>query len=78
MPAVLSDEVAYEWLLQNPSPERMQEIARTQVPSKDMEYCTITKEYRTERVANVTEYSSLPPIDMSYMDTQDELLYPAA
>ena len=78
MPAVLSDEVAYEWLLQNPSPERMQEIARTQVPSKDMEYCTITKEYRTERVANVTEYSSLPPIDMSYMDTQEELLYPAA
>lgn len=78
MPAVLSDDTAYEWLLQNPSPERMQQIARTQVPSKDMEYCTITKEYLADRVANVTEYSTLPPIDMSYMDTQEELLYPAA
>jgi hypothetical protein len=53
MPAVVSDDVAYEWLLGNPSVERMQEIARTQVPSKDMEFCTITKEY-LQREANPT------------------------
>jgi hypothetical protein len=54
------------------------QIARTQVPSKAMEYCTITKEYLTDRVANRTDYSGLPPIDMTYMDVQEELLYPAA
>lgn len=77
MPAVLSDDVAYEWLLGSPSVERMQQIARTQVPSKDMEYCTITKEY-LQREANPTTYDALPAIDMSYMDMGEELMYPAA
>jgi len=77
MPAVLNDDLAYEWLLGNPTPERMQQLARIQVPSKDMEYCTITKEY-LQRIANPTEYPTLPGIDMSYMDMGEELLYPAA
>lgn len=76
MPAIPSDDVAYEWLLENPSVERMQQIARTQVPSSEMEYCTITKEY-LQRMANPTEYPNLAAIDMSYMDIE-ELLYPAA
>lgn len=78
MPAVLNEDQAWEWLMDNPGPERLQQIARTQVPSKDMEYCTITKEYLSERVANLTEYQGLPPIDMTYMDVQEQLLYPAA
>jgi len=78
MPAVLNEDQAWEWLMENPGPERLQQIARTQVPSKDMEYCTITKEYLSERVANPAEYQGLPPIDMTYMDVQEQLLYPAA
>jgi putative SOS response-associated peptidase YedK len=77
IPAVLNDDQAWEWLMSNPSPERLQEIARTQVPSKDMEYCTITKEY-LQRIANPAEYPNLSAIDMSYMDTEEQLLYPAA
>jgi hypothetical protein len=42
-----------------------------------MEYCTITKEY-IQREANPTEYPNLAAIDMSYMDTEEQLLYPAA
>lgn len=76
MPSVLNDDQAWEWMMTNPSPERLQEIARTQVPSKDMDYCTITKEY-LQRIANPAEYPNLAGIDMSYMDAE-ELLYPAA
>jgi hypothetical protein len=78
MPAVLNEDLAYEWLMTNPSKERLQRIAHTQVLSKDMEYCTITKEYLSERVANPTEYPNLSPIDMAYMDRAEDLLYPAA
>lgn len=78
MPAVLNDELAWEWLMTNATPERLQQIARTQVPSKDMVYCTITKEYLAHRVANPAEYPNLAAIDMSYMDIEEALLYPAA
>jgi hypothetical protein len=61
----------------NPSPERLQQIARTQVPSREMDYCTITKEY-LQQIANRTEYPNLAGIDMSYMDVEEELWYPAA
>jgi putative SOS response-associated peptidase YedK len=78
MPAVLNDDLAWEWLMTSPTKERLQRIAQTQVPSKDMDYCTITKEYLSQRVANPTEYPNLAAIDMSYMDMEEELLYPAA
>ena len=78
MPAVLNDDLAWEWLMTNPSKERLQRIAHTQVPSSIMEYCTISKEYRTERVANPAEYPEVKPIDMSYMDIAEDLVYPAA
>lgn len=78
MPAVLDDDLAWEWLMTNPTKERLQRIAQTQALSKDMEYCTITKEYLSDRVANPTEYPNLKAIDMSYLDTNEELLYPAA
>lgn len=31
-----------------------------------------------QRIANPTEYPNLAAIDMSYMDTEEELVYPAA
>lgn len=78
MPAVLNEDLAYEWLMTNPTKERLQRIAHTQVPSSQMEFCTITKEYLSDRVAIPTEYPNLPAIDMAYMDNPEELLYPAA
>lgn len=78
MPTILNDELAYEWLMGDPSNERLAQLALTQVPSKDMEFCTISKEYLTLREANPQEYPELKGIDMSYMDISEELLYPAA
>jgi putative SOS response-associated peptidase YedK len=78
MPTVLNEELAYEWLMEDISKERAQMLARVQVPSSAMEFCTITKEYLTDRVANPTKYDNLPPIDMTYLDTKEELLYRAA
>jgi putative SOS response-associated peptidase YedK len=77
MPAILNDDQAWEWLMASPTTERLQQIARTQVPSKDMDFCTITKEY-LQRIDNPTEYPGLASIDMSYMDIEEQLLYPAA
>jgi putative SOS response-associated peptidase YedK len=77
MPAVLNDDLAWEWMMTNPTKERLQQIAQTQVPSKDMDFCTITKEY-LQREANPIEYPGLPAIDMSYIDIGEDLLYPAA
>jgi putative SOS response-associated peptidase YedK len=77
MPAVLNDDLAWEWMMTYPSKERLQRIAQTQVPSREMDYCTITKEY-LQREANPTEYPNLAALDLSYMDAGEELLYPAA
>jgi putative SOS response-associated peptidase YedK len=34
MPAILTEDLAYEWLLGKPGEERLSEIARTQIPSR--------------------------------------------
>ncbi|MBS1532764.1 MAG: SOS response-associated peptidase family protein [Bacteroidetes bacterium] len=78
MPTILNDDLAYEWLMGNPSNERLTQLALTQVPSRDMEYCTISKEYLTTREAVKQDYPELAPIDMSYLDTTELLLHPAA
>ena len=78
MPSILNEDQAYEWLMGNPSDERLTQLALSQVPSKDMEYCTISKDYLSSREATPLEYPELTPIDMSYLDTSEQLLYPAA
>ncbi len=78
MPSILNDDQAYEWLLGDPSQERLTKLALAQVPSKDMEFCTISKDYLSTREATPLEYAELKPIDMSYLDTTESLLYPAA
>ena len=74
MPTILNDDLAWEWMMTNPSKERLTEIALTQIPSRMMEACTIGKEYRTAGEVNAFEYPELPAIDMTYMDTE-ELLF---
>jgi putative SOS response-associated peptidase YedK len=70
MPAILTDDLAWEWLMENPTNDRLTEIAMTQIPSKLLESCTIDREYRTSREAVPTEYAELPAIDMTFVDTE--------
>ena len=76
MPTILSDDLAWEWLMENPSRERLIEIALTQIPSKNMEFCNIEKSYRETNEAVPTEYADLKPIDMTYLDTEEILEHP--
>lgn len=72
MPAVLTDDLAWEWLMVNLSDDRLTEIAMTQIPSRMLEVCTIEPSYRTTGEATRAEYPDLPAIDMTYVD--DEVL----
>ncbi len=74
MPAILNDAQAWEWLMTNPTNDRLQQLALTQVPSTVMEFCTIEKDYMKTQEATPREYEDLPPIDLSFLDTE-ELIY---
>lgn len=75
MPSILSDELAWEWLMTNPSKERLTEIALTQIPSNQMEFCTIEKGYQASGESVPFKYEDLPEIDLTFLDTE-VLLYP--
>jgi hypothetical protein len=49
-----------KWMMEEPSEERLTEIALTQIPSKLMEVCTIDKYYRFAGVATSVEYPNYP------------------
>ena len=61
MPSIPPEDLAHEWLLGNPSEQRLTEIARTQIPSKMMEFCTIDPDYRTAYEATPKSYPDLAP-----------------
>jgi len=71
MPTILTDELAWEWLLTKPTEERLSEIAQTQIPSKLLEFCTIDRDYRTTGEAHPIEYPELAPLDMTFVDTEE-------
>jgi hypothetical protein len=63
----------------NPSEERLTQIAWTQIASKQLEFCTIDKDYRLTGEATQKEYPNLAAIDMSYFDTEElKFSYPSA
>lgn len=70
MPTILTEDLAWEWLMEKPSEERLSEIARTQIPSQLLEFCTIDKNYRTTLEATPADYPELPAIDTSFIDTE--------
>ena len=70
MPAVLTDELAWEWLMGDLSDDRVTEIAMTQIPSKLMEICTIGSEYRLQGVVNKKEYPELPELKQEFIDQE--------
>lgn len=70
MPTILPDQLAWEWLMEEPSDERLTEIALTQIPSKMMEACTIDKDYRNAGEATPLEYPDQQPLDTSFVDQE--------
>lgn len=71
MPTILTDELAWEWLMEKPSEERLSQIARTQIPSRLLEFCTVDRNYRKELEATPLDYPELPAIDTSFIDTEE-------
>lgn len=67
MPTILTEDLAWEWLMEKPSEERLQEIARTQIPSRLMEYCTIDPDYRKTLEAAPKDFPDLAPLDTTYL-----------
>jgi putative SOS response-associated peptidase YedK len=67
MPSILTDELAWEWLMEKPSEERLSQIARTQIPSRLLEFCTIDRNYRTALEATPADYPELAPIDTTFI-----------
>jgi putative SOS response-associated peptidase YedK len=75
MPTILTEDLAYEWLLEKPDQERLSTIARTQIPSRLLEFCTIDPDYRTAKEATPRDFQELSPIDTAYLDFPEELQF---
>lgn len=67
MPTILTEDLAWEWMMEKPSEERLQQIARTQIPSRLLEYCTIDPDYRKTLEATPRDFAELAPLDTSYV-----------
>ena len=66
MPAILSDDLAYEWLLGDLPEERITEIARSQYPASKMEAYSIAKDFREAlEPAKPFVYEDLPALALS-------------
>lgn len=57
--------------MEKPSEERLSQIARTQIPSRLLDFCTVDRNYRTTLDATPLEYPELPPIDTSFINTEE-------
>jgi putative SOS response-associated peptidase YedK len=66
MPTILNDELAYEWMFGDLSDERITEIASSQFPAKQMDACSIAKEFLTTlEPATPFLYEDLPAIEFA-------------
>jgi putative SOS response-associated peptidase YedK len=64
MPLILPDNLAWEWIQDGLSPERIAEFAHYSFPADKMEAYTIAKEFRTsEDPAEPFDYAELPEIN---------------
>jgi len=71
MPTIPPDDLCWEWLMEEPSDERLQEIAVSQIPSSMMEACTISSDYRFSGEATPQEYADHPALDSTFVDTEE-------
>jgi putative SOS response-associated peptidase YedK len=66
MPTILNEDLAWEWLLGNPSEERITQIALTQYPSEKMSAYTIAKDFTHALDPTAPfEYKDLPPLQLN-------------
>ena len=64
MPTILTEDLAYEWVLGDLSEQRIQELASFQLSSEYMEAYTIRKDFRTATdPTEAFEYDELPDFD---------------
>ncbi len=64
MPCILNENLAWEWLFDPLSEQRIKEIAFTQFPSDQMQACTIAKDFKEQlEPAKPFVYEDLPMIE---------------
>lgn len=66
MPTILNDDLAWEWMMDDLTDERIQEIAASQYPTELMSACTITKEFQA--LLDPTEpfnYPDVPALELA-------------
>ncbi len=67
MPAILNEDLAYEWIFGNLDEKRILEIAATQYPTEEMQACTIAKDFREVlEPAKVFEYEDVPALELNF------------
>ncbi len=67
MPVILNEDLAYEWMFGNLDDKRILEIAATQYPTKEMQACTISKDFREVlEPAKVFEYEDVPALELNF------------
>jgi len=66
MPTILTEALAYEWIMNDLDEERIKEIASFRLPSEKMFAHTIPKDFKIAEDACATfEYAELPALDIS-------------
>lgn len=66
MPAILNEDLAYEWLLGQPDEKRILSIATTPFPAEQMQACTIAKDFREVlEPAKPFAYEDLPALELN-------------
>ena len=66
MPTILPDELAYEWIFGELSEERIQQIGSYQYDYREMDACTISKEFRASLDPTAPfAYEDLPAFELS-------------
>lgn len=65
-PAILTEDLAYEWIMDDLTPERIKAIASYQLPSEFMNAHTIAKDFKLlEDPTAEYEYEDLPTLDIA-------------
>ncbi len=63
MPTILTEDLAYEWILGNIDEQRIKEIAGFQYPAEDMAAQTIQKNFKTApNPVELYHFAELPPL----------------
>ncbi len=66
MPAILGEDLAYEWLFSSPDEQRIVEMARTPYPADQMQACSISKDFRSVlEPAKAFHYEDLPALELN-------------